>query len=321
MQTLVIKDSQDLRSISEHFARSGGTVVALGLFDGVHLAHRALIAEARAIAEKLCLPLTVFTFSGNSGQIKASSKRLYSDKEKLSLLEECGTDITVMADFGTLSGLGAEAFVEDFLLGSLSARVAVCGYNFRFGRGAAGDCDTLRELTKSHGAKAVVIEDYRVNGISLSSTRIRELLSERRVSEARELLGRPYFISGKVLHGLGLGKKLGIPTVNIPLPKERFTLPVGVYATAAEIDGRLFPALTNVGVCPTFEAREIHSETFILNFNEDAYGKNIKIHFIDFLRDEKQFSSANELVMQINVDKNKTLELFGDLKWQEFGLS
>ena len=139
--------------------------------------------------------------------------------------------------------------------------------------------------------------------------------------EAAKLLGKPYFLSGKVSHGLGLGKKLGIPTINLALDSERFILPSGVYATATAVDGKLFPSLTNVGVCPTFDERDNHAETFILNFDDDVYNKNVRIYFVEFLRDEKKFSSAEELVMQINVDRNKTLELFGDMKWQELGLN
>lgn len=321
MKTVKITSNQDLVALSDAFDFACGTVVALGFFDGVHLAHRALLSEASAIARKMHLPLTVFTFSGNSGQIKSGAKKLYSDEEKLSLLKECGVDCTLIADFPVFSKIEAADFVKDFLIGSLFARVAVCGYNFRFGKGALGTSDTLRKIMAESGAEARIIEEYTVSGVTLSSTHIRALLSERRVREASKLLGKPYFISGEVSHGLGLGKKLGIPTVNIPLSAERFVLPIGVYATAAVIDGRIFPALTNVGVCPTFEEREIHAETFILNFDEDAYGKNIRIYFVEFLRDEKQFSNANELIMQINIDKNRTLKLFGDVKWQELGLN
>ena len=220
-----------------------------------------------------------------------------------------------------LSGTPAESFVTDFLADTLGAEVAVCGYNFKFGKGATGTPEALEELMSKVGGEALIVEEYTVDGSPLSSTRIRELLSSRMVREAATLLGKPYFLSGKVSHGLGLGKKLGIPTVNISPDPYRFLLPSGVYATVTEIDSKLYPSLTNVGTCPTFDEREIHTETFILNFNSDVYSKNIKVYFVEFLRDERRFSSAEELIMQINVDKNKTLELFGDIKWQELGLN
>lgn len=322
MQVIRITDSEDLNKIKEnHVFSEHGSVVALGFFDGVHLAHRTLIAKAKDIAEQKKLRLVIFTFAGDDKLIKADSKRLFTDNEKLSLLEECGADLTVIANFTVFSGLAAENFVTDFLIRSLGAAVAVCGYNFKFGKGASGDSETLCKLMKSSGAEAEVVEEYNVDGVPLSSTYIRTLLSERRIREAAKLLGKPYFISGIVSHGLGLGKKLGIPTVNVELPSGRFVLPAGVYATVTAVGDKLFPSLTNVGVCPTFNERQIHTETFILNFNDDVYNENIRIYFVDFLRNEKKFSSAEELLMQINVDKTKTLKLFGDIKWQELGLN
>ena len=322
MQVIRITDSEDLNKIKEnHVFSEHGSVVALGFFDGVHLAHRTLIAKAKDIAEQKKLRLVIFTFAGDDKLIKADSKRLFTDNEKLSLLEECGADLTVIANFTVFSGLAAENFVTDFLIRSLGAAVAVCGYNFKFGKGASGDSETLCKLMKSSGAEAEVVEEYNVDGVPLSSTYIRTLLSERRIREAAKLLGKPYFISGMVSHGLGLGKKLGIPTVNVELPSGRFVLPAGVYATVTAIGDKLFPSLTNVGVCPTFNERHIHTETFILNFNNDVYNENIRIYFVDFLRNEKKFSNAEELLMQINVDKTKTLKLFGDIKWQELGLN
>lgn len=322
MQVIRITDSEDLNKIKEnHVFSEHGSVVALGFFDGVHLAHRTLIAKAKDIAEQKKLRLVIFTFAGDDKLIKADSKRLFTDNEKLSLLEECGADLTVIANFTVFFGLAAENFVTDFLIRSLGAAVAVCGYNFKFGKGASGDSETLCKLMKSSGAEAEVLEEYNVDGVPLSSTYIRTLLSERRIREAAKLLGKPYFISGMVSHGLGLGKKLGIPTVNVELPSGRFVLPAGVYATVTAIGDKLFPSLTNVGVCPTFNERQIHTETFILNFNNDVYNENIRIYFVDFLRNEKKFSNAEELLTQINVDKTKTLKLFGDIKWQELGLN
>ena len=322
MQTVKITNESDLAKI----AQSGdftqhGAVVALGFFDGLHKAHRELIASARAAAKEKNLRLVIFTFSGDDNLLKTNVKKLFTDEEKLSLLEECGADCTVLANFAVFVDLAPESFVKDFLVGSLGANVVVCGYNFRFGKGATGNAETLIKLMKDSGGEARVVEEYTVNGISLSSTYIRNLLSQRRVREAANLLGKPYFLSGKVSHGLGLGKKLGIPTVNLELNPKRFVLPSGVYATVTEIGKDRFPSLTNVGVCPTFDAREIHTETLILNFNNNVYDESIRVYFIDFLRDEEKFSSAEELIMQINVDKNKTLKLFGDIKWQEIGLN
>lgn len=302
------------------FSKSG-CVAALGFFDGMHAAHRALIKKAREAADSAGLPLTVFTFSGDDGALKPDSSRLYTDEEKLELIAECGADFTVLADFSAISDMSSRDFVHDFLIRSLGVRVSVCGFNFRFGKGASGTSEDLEALMGEAGASALVLEERTKDGISLSSTYIRELISEKKLLMAAKLLGKPYFISGRVAHGLGLGKTLGIPTVNLELPKGKSALPGGVYSTLTEIDEKIYPSLTNVGVCPTFDEREAHAETFILDFNGDLYGKITRIYFIAFLRDEKKFKSAEELIMQINIDKKRALKLTEELKWQEIGLN
>ncbi len=302
------------------FSRSG-TVTALGFFDGVHIAHRALIREAKEIAQKEALPLTVFTFSGETNELKASAKRLFNNDEKLSLLEECGADCTVMADFSVFREMSKEEFVKDFLVNSLNTRVAVSGFNFRFGKNASGNSDDLRRLMMDAGRDAKIFDEYLYENKTLSSSYIRNLLSEKKLKEAAVLLGKPYFISGKVSRGLGLGKSLGIPTINTELPIGRFILPFGVYLTAIKIGTKIYNGLTNIGSCPTFDEREAHIETFILDFDGDLYDQNVRIYFIAHLRDEKRFSNAEELIMQINIDKNKALEISGDIKWQELGLN
>ena len=153
----------------------------------------------------------------------------------------------------------------------------------------------------------------------MSSSAIREMLSQKRLDEAAALLGKPFFADGKVSHGLGLGKKLGFPTVNLEFTAEKFTLPSGVYFTAVKIKDSLYASITNLGVCPTFDEREIHAETFIFDFDEDIYDKEIRLYFIEFIRDEIRFSSKNDLIMQINIDINKALELAKEKKWQEIG--
>ena len=137
------------------------------------------------------------------------------------------------------------------------------------------------------------------------------------VKAAREFLGMPYRIRAFVEHGNGVGKSLGFPTLNTPARH----LKNGVYRTATEIDGRLYPSLTNVGVCPTFEARTVHAETYIIDFSGDLYGKSVRIFFLDYLREEKAFSNEKELILQINVDKNRVISENGDMTWQEIGLS
>lgn len=298
-----------------------GCVLALGFFDGVHVAHRELIARARSEASRLSLPLTVFTFSGSDEALKASSPRLYSDAEKLSLLAECGADAALIADFEAVSGLDKHSFIRNFAVGALRARVAVAGYNFRFGKGAEGTVRDLAEYMSAEGGECIIMEKRTENGIPVSSTRIRELLGRCDMRGAAKLLGKPYFITGKVMHGLGLGKSLGIPTVNTELPLERFSVPRGVYLSSVSIGKRNYAALTNIGVCPTFGERASHAETYILDFEGDLYDEEIRIYLCDYLRIEKKFAGKAELIEQIKSDTDRALALWEEIKWQEIGLS
>jgi riboflavin kinase/FMN adenylyltransferase len=298
----------------------GASVMALGFFDGVHIGHRRLLSKAKNEAERASLPLTVFTFKDNR-DIKKNATRIYDEGAKLELMRRLGVDTVILADFPTLSGISAEEFVKNVLVGTLGARVAVAGYNFRFGKGALGDAALLSKLAEECGIDAVICDEVRYEGHAVSSTVIRKLLSDKKIPEANALLGSPYFISGRVMHGNGVGRGLGFPTVNTNIPTSSTVLPSGVYRTAVPYNGRIYSALTNVGVCPTFEARPIHAETFILDFEGDLYGEELSIYFLDFLREETAFPSVESLKMQILVDKNKVITENGDITWQELGLS
>ena len=313
-ETVRLKSIEDTESIKLNTG-----AVALGLFDGMHAAHRALISAALTSAQNNGAPLAVFTFSSDSPSHKG--KALYTDKDKLDLIESLGADIAVLADFEALCELSAEEFTEKVLFGMLGARSVVCGYNFRFGKGAVGNANRLRELAKEHGAEAILIDEITDGGETISTSRIKSLVGKGEVREAAKLLSLPYFISGNVCHGNGMGRAMGIPTVNIPLREGACAPKGGVYSSVVRVGEKAYLGLTNVGSCPTFGERAIHTETLILDFDGDLYGKEIRIFFIDYLRDERRFSGAEELVMQINIDKNKAIELLGDLKWQEIGQS
>ena len=297
-----------------------GCVMALGFFDGVHKAHRNLLGAALSAARERGLPLAVFTFSGDSG-IKPTSPRLYTDDERLALFSECGVDITVVCDFSSVCALSKEDFVRLVLVDTFNTRVAVCGYNFAFGKGASGDVSYLTSHLSSLGRETLVIDEYTVGGERVSTSRIRELISEGNMEDARGLLGAPYFISGRVEHGRGMGKNLGIPTVNTSLSSGARLLMHGVYASAIVHGGEMYHALTNVGECPTFGAREAHAETFIIDFDGDLYGKDVRIYLLSYLRGEQSFSTAEELVSQIKLDTDKAKSLDLEEIWQEIGQS
>ena len=296
-----------------------GCVIALGFFDGVHLGHRELLRSARERAEAMKLPLGVFTFTTDSPIKKG--KKIYSDSERCALLREAGADFALICSFGEVSELSPEDFVLKVLIGKLSARVAVAGFNYRFGKGASGDAAALTHLMERAGGCALICEDVTLDGETVSTTRIKARLEAGEVAEAARLLGAPFRISGEVTHGNSVGRKLGFPTVNTSRDEWLLLPRRGVYRTATVIDGKVFSALTNVGSCPTFGDRDVHCETYILDFDGDLYGRNITVYFLDYLREEIRFESEKELIMQINIDKSRIIKENGDAKWQELGLN
>ena len=322
MITLRLEDFKNCNGSKKQLPFSKeGCVMALGFFDGVHLAHRELLKTAAKAAKERGLPFAVYTFSSEGDGLKSGSPRLYSTEEKLSLLKECGVEYTVICDFDSVAEISAEDFISDILIGDFGVRIAVCGFNFRFGRGGIGTTELLKNMLKMAGAECIVLGEYLFEGETLSSSLIRELLAEGDFLTAARALGKPYFISGTVKHGLGKGRCYGIPTVNTELPEGRFPLKNGVYNTAVYIDGKRYLALTNVGSCPTFGERKSHAETFILDFSKDIYDSFIRIYFLGYLREERLFPSENELKMQINIDKCEALSRNTEIKWQDIGLN
>ncbi len=294
-------------------------VMALGFFDGVHIAHRDLLKTAAEIVKERGLSLGVFTF-GSDGRIKAESGRLYDDGEKAEIFEQLGADFTVYADFGAISDCSPEDFVKNILCRDLNCKVCVAGFNFRFGKGARADSARLCELMSEMGGEACICDEITAGGVTLSATLIRRLIAEGKIEEANRYLGAPYYIKGRVLHGRSDGRKIGFPTVNLSIDDGRVIPKFGVYRSAVVIDGRVYSGVSNVGVCPTFDGKEIRLETHIINFSGDLYGREMRVYLLGFLREERRFGSIDELKMQINIDKNTTIKENGDIKWQELGL-
>lgn len=322
MQVLTVKSENDLSRLDKNLPLiKNGCVVALGFFDGVHLAHRALIDSARKEARRLNLPLSVFTFSQNNTSFKAEQARLLTEEEKLSELSELGVDVSFVFDFDLIKDISADDFIEKILVEILNTHTAFCGFNFRFGKNALGNTATLKNGMEKLKRRVVVLDEYKDGKSSLSSSFIRSLILDKKLREASRLLGKPFFLDGKVAHGLGLGKKLGFPTLNLPQNPGKLLLPRGVYFTVTDVSGTLYPGITNVGICPTFDEREIHTETFIFDFSGDLYNTDVRIYFIDFLREEIKFLSKEELIMQINIDKTRALALKKEIKWLEIGLN
>ena len=298
---------------------SDGALIALGLFDGVHKGHRYLLEKAKTEAKLMGLPFAVFTFRTESAFQKSSS-HLYSTEDKLDILECIGADAVVLADFEKVCGISAYDFINHSLIEDMSCKAAVCGEDFRFGKNADGNAGMLKSELAVRGLSAFIVEEQKEGGEKISTTRIKSLLSSGNVSEANALLGSPYFIKSLVSHGEGLGKKLGFPTLNTNISKSSFQVKAGVYLSSVSIDGKSRPAITNIGTCPTFCERPLHAETYVLDFDGNLYGKEIKISLLDFIRGERKFSTPEQLVAQIKKDEEKAKNDWRT-KWQETGLN
>jgi riboflavin kinase/FMN adenylyltransferase len=280
-----------------------GVVVAIGNFDGLHRGHRALIARACELAASKHAGVGVVTFEPHPVKILASHLApplILRRDEKEAGLRALGVDIVHVVPFDlALAQMSPARFVSDVLVQRVGACGVVVGEGFRFGHKAAGSIDDLRA---AFGEGAVVVPSVKEGGLVCSSTKVRELVLGGHVETAGTLLGQPYFLEGVVVRGDGRGRTLGIPTANLETGRE--LLPkVGVYATRAILDdGRERGAVTNVGLRPTFAGEGVRIEAHLFQFDEDLYGRRLRLDMVGRIRDERRFGSVDELVVQIRDD-------------------
>ena len=284
------------------------SVVALGCFDGLHIGHRALIKEARVSASKAGLPLAVFSFTAppKSFFIKSSVPVLTDMNEKKRLMALLGVDILISVDFtAEIAALSPEDFFESIIRQRLCASSVFCGFNYRFGKGAKGDSELLSRLCKESAIDFSAIPSVSVEGTTVSSSAIRDLLSEGNVKVASKLLGRKYSIRSSVVSGQQLGKLLGFPTVNQLLSPTSAPLRNGVYLTRTRVGRHVWRSITNVGVRPTVDGSTLCAETHLFDFDGNLYGRNIRVEFLEFIRPEQKFASVEELTVQVLKDIEK----------------
>jgi riboflavin kinase/FMN adenylyltransferase len=291
-----------------------GRAIAMGTFDGVHLGHRRVIESARQWARNHGARASVVTFDPHPLQIlrpEDPPKRLTTTGVKAGLVEQLGMDEMIVIPFTReLSMVEPEAFCRDTLTGRLGARHVSVGENFRFGHGAAGDADFLRA---HHEFETSVVPLIESSGETVSSSRIRDLVSSGAVRDAAKLLGGPFVLEGTVVEGDARGRELGMPTANLETPPDLVVPAPGIYAARARIGGReKFPAAVSIGVRPTFEdAGEQRVEAHLIGLEDDLYGRTMQLEFLDRLRDEERFDSAEELTAQMRKDVQQTLEIVG----------
>ena len=311
------------------------TAVAMGYFDGMHLGHQRVVGEAVAAANGLpssssahiliekadgqpperLLPL-VFTFSlspaSSSAPVqKRGSGRLLSDREKYRCMEQLGVQGVCAPAFADFCSLSGEDFVHRILKGHLKSALLCCGEDFRFGRNALWGVGELRDFCRKDGIQLITVPQVTgPDGQPVHSTRIRQLVEKGEMEQVRVLLGRPYSIDFPVVHGRQLGRKLQSPTINQVYPAGYVLPRFGVYASQVKLEGQWYPAVSNIGRKPTVGSESPLSETYIIGYQGDLYGQQVRVEICSFVRPEQKFESVEALKEQIGRDARTVMDYF-----------
>ena len=280
--------------------------IALGSFDGLHLGHLSLLKKIIELAKENNGLSMVFTYKNHPKTLvdPENVPKLIMDIEtKLDCLKEESIDRVVLKEFTKeFMKIPPEEFIE-ILCGNYNIKGIVVGFNFRFGHKNSGDIKLLEKLQEKYGYKLYIINPYTYKDDVISSSRIRKSILKGDVKEASIMLSRPYLIKGKVIHGKKLGRTIGFPTANLEFDSKYVIPKKGVYYTNVEYKKKIYKGITSVGNNPTVNGQELTIETFILDFKEEIYGEEIKVFFIEIIRDEIKFNSLEELITAIKKDE------------------
>lgn len=292
-----------------------GTAVALGYFDGIHLGHQAVLNTALRFAKKENLVPVIMLFDVHPRKVilGKTPPMLMSNKKKVELLEEMGFTV-VPYNFRETVNFTPNEFIEKILISGLNAKVVSCGFDYHYGKGGQGNAETLHEELERRGIKAIAEDPILLFGEKVSSTAIRQYIANGEIDKANAMLGGCFSYDFTVKKGDGLGRVLGFPTINQYFPEDHVVPRYGVYASRVMVDKKLYPAVTNVGIRPTVSAESLRSETCILDFSGDLYGKNVEVFLVEYLRQEIKFSSLEELSRQIEKDIEKARDIYKEAK-------
>ena len=304
------------RHIDDQGLLVSGTVATMGNFDGIHLGHQTLVRNTVEESQRLGYPSTVLTFEPHPLKVLAPERApslILSYEDKMALLQSLGVDIVVAQRFDLqFASIAADEFVCRFLVDRLKIKKLWVGRDLRFGQGRKGGTDNLLRLAPGAGFEVGVLDPILLDGIRISSSRIRQLVEEGRVDEVRPMLGRYHFVSGRIVRGHRRGQKLGFPTANIATETEVVPLN-GIYATLIQVKNKQWLSVSSVGVNPTFGDGPRTVESFILDFDGDIYGERVKLAFVQRIRDEKKFVLVKDLIGQMDDDVKHAKALFKEL--------
>lgn len=285
---------------------------ALGFFDGLHRAHMQVLEAARVLSDKGFIP-AVILFDEHPRKVIAGDAvpLLLEDRKRDEMLEKAGIKCLYVS-FRDIMNMSPEEFADEILIKRFNVGAVVSGFNYRFGKNGEGDSSRLVELCRKKGIEAVICPEFFYEGESVSSTKIRKAVESGDIALANRLLGYEFTFSSEVFSGDKRGRVLGTPTINQYFPEGLIVPAFGVYAARLTVDGREYKGVTNIGCRPTFGESSVRSETYIMDFEGDLYGKTVEIRLCSFLRKEKKFAGVDELKKQISEDVLSARAYFGN---------
>jgi len=291
------------------------SVVSIGSFDGVHLGHQDILTQMGEVASSGGWKVCIATFDPHPRAVLGGLERqtLTTLEERGHLLQHHGIDRFIAIPFSqSVAETSPEAFVEEVLVKAMGAKAVIVGYDHRFGKDRRGDVELLRELGLRYGFSVHKREPVQLDDHVVSSSLIRGLIAEGEVEQASQFLGRRYAVTGTVIKGAGRGKGIGVPTANLrPISEQKLTPGTGVYAVMVQLPESdvLLPGMMNIGTRPTFEGLGLHLEVNILNWSGDLYDRELRVEFAKRLRNEQKFASVNDLIEQLNKDRERCRRL------------
>lgn len=305
-------------------------VLTIGTFDGVHVGHQKIIQKIVQKARELKGETVLFTFHPHPRTVLFSEhhnlKLIQTQEEKLEKLKRQGIENIIVFPFSKdFSRTPATEFIRDYLVNKIQVHTIVIGYDHQFGKNREGSLEHLQELAAIYGFNVLEIPAHDIDEVNVSSTKIRYALEAGDIQTANSYLGEPFQMNGLVVHGKGLGRKIGYATANVYIADELKIIPkIGVYAVRCEIDEKICFGMMNIGVRPTVNSEKDKSEKTIevhlFDFNEDLYGKTILIEVMQFLRDEHRFESLEELTKQLRKDETTARDMLGSVPMELFTL-
>ena len=301
----VVHGLEKFPSLSNH------SIVAIGNFDGIHLGHHKILECLDKTAREYGLFSLVLTFFPHPGKIlgKNKLKMIQTLDQKIREIRKFDIQALLIIPFDEqFASLSGQDFIQKIVLNTLRAKAIIVGKNFYFGKNREGDIPLLHRLSSKLEFRVCSIPAVIQNGETVSSSLIRNLLQEGKVEKANRLLGRSYEIEGEVVKGQSRGKALGFPTANIETENE--IIPQGVFITKTRIGSKILPSMTNVGKQPTFVQKDLHIESFIIDFDRNLYGEHIGINFLKKIRNQVKFSTPDELARQLEDDLQTTKAYF-----------